>query len=359
MAHTQIMRFYFTLICICTTVVLHAQQWYFWIEEYTTAQRPLLSTAKEVLWVNNTCSQPEDFGHVVMVDGTTVGGVAVSLDDAALRCLFAATQAMDESMELSRVELLEQSQNRSGNYYTRQLMKKNQLHALCQKYHVDALVVLNQLVLYDVVESYLTDQDAYYAYMQAYAQSHWSVYDANNHQLTSFTHGDTLLWESRQHHTQHGALQQLPTQQEALLYLASEVGDNVSESLLPQWISVKRYLYENANSHLQAGLQSFRYQRWEEAIYHWQMLIDNTDGEDTNSSKSMKASKGEGKDKKTAAMAAANIAIAYEMLGDYPLACAYADKACRLFGAWKTAYGRQQQVNIRYYLEQLQAKQVK
>lgn len=331
------MRYWFVLISLFTTLLLNAQQWYFWIDEYQPAQRAILQSGQQVLWVNNTLPQPADFGHSVMVDGVTTGNAQVVLDKAALHCLFTATQNMDASMEYARVELQEQSQNHSTNYYTRQPLTPSQLRSLCQSYDVDALVVLNQIVLYDVVESFRTDYDGYYAYMQAFAQSHWTVYDALTNKSTSFSYADTLLWESEVEYVRSRSLDGLPSREEALLYLSREVGAGVAESLTPQWVPTKRYLYERDNAHLQAGLDAFRYQRWQEAIEHWQLAIA-------------------GKDKKAAAMAAANCAIAYEMQNDYALAYALGEKALQLFGAWHSAYGRQQAVNMRYYLERLQAK---
>ena len=112
----------------------------------------------------------------------------------------------------------------------------------------------------------------------------------------------------------------------------------MGSSFAPSWQTTRRYIYEL--DELQSGLDYFRYQHWNEAISLWLPCVD-------------------GNNKKAAACAAANIAIAYEMLGDYASACDYAQRAIRLFGAWKTAYGRQQQANIRYYLAQLQARQAR
>ena len=150
------------------------------------------------------------------------------------------------------------------------------------------------------------------------------------------------------YYTRDKSLNELPPRQEALLYLAQELGQKIGGSFLPSWQTARRYIYEM--DELEAGLEAFRYQRWEEAIGSWKLAMgpggERLEVKDKNN-------------KKAAACAAANIAIAYEMLGDYSSACVYANEAYRLFGVWKTAYGRQQQVNIRYYQEQLQAKQVR
>ena len=327
-------------LLLCMSLGMHAQQWRFWLDELHPAQRKMLQGAQSLMVVNNSATQPKDFGHSIYMDGTLVRQEEVDLSAAALHCLFTATQTLENSNEFLRVELLENTQNTSQNFYSRKLLSTAQMLEISRLYDADALLIINQLVLYNTRESFPLDDGTYYAYIQAYAQAHWTVYHGGK--VQSFSHADTLVWESNTAYTRFRAEEQLPTTQEALLYLARSVGDTVARSLTPQWVPTPRYLYDTNNPHIQAGLQSMRLQRWEEAIHYWSLAMDNGNAKN--------------KDKKTAAFAAANIAIAYEMMGDYASACDYAQRCIRLFGAWKTAYARQQQANIRYYLAQLQAK---
>ena len=338
------------LFCLLLLVMpVAAQQWYFTIDEYKDAERNALRGVRNVLVVNNALIQPTDFGHSTVLDGKNQSGIEIALDRAPLYNMFSLTQFLDASGELTLVELLEQSQNSSTNYYQRMVLSQERARELIQTYEVDALLVLNQLVLYDVVEAFLTDEGGYYAYMQAFAQSHWNVYYSDHRPVKTITQADTLVWESDIENTRMQALNKLPNRQEALLYLATTVGEALGQSLVPSWEPVRRYLYTADNIHVQNGLDAFRYQRWEEAIYHWQLVAND---ESNVESRKLKVKE----DKKATAVASANIAIAYELLGDYALACDYASEAFRLFGALKTAWARQQQVNIRYYQEQLQAK---
>ena len=333
-------------------VPIVAQQWHFTIDEYRDAARKELRGVRSVLVVNNALVQPNDFGHSTVLDGDHKSGISIPLNKALLYSLFSLTQTLDESGDFDAVELLDVSQNTSTNYYARQSLSASQVQNLIQTYEVDALLVLNQLVLYDVLEAFQTDEGGQYAYMQAFAQSHWSMYFADaTRRSQTLSYADTLLWESKVEYTRTQALNQLPNREDALLYLASTLGEGLGKSFVHSWVAVSRYLYDIDDTHIKAGLQSFRYQRWEEAIYHWQQVAnEEVKGERL---------KVKGKDNKAAAVAAANIAIAYELLGDYSLACDYANEACRLFGTLKTAWARQQQANIRYYLEQLRAKQAK
>ena len=326
------------LLVLCSLYINAQQQWYFSVDERYPAERTQLQGKQRILVVNNALTQPQDFGHSTILDGENKGNVEIDLSRSVLYCLFATTQSMESTGEFDAVELMDISQNHSTNYYTRTPLTFSQAERLCTDYQADALLTLNQLVLYDIVESFPTDEGTYYAYLQAYAQSHWTIHYAGQTREATFTQADTLLWESQLHYNRTQSLSDLPSRQEALLYLARELGNRMGSSFAPSWQTTRRYIYELPD--LQAGLDAFRLQRWNSAINQWITIVDS-------------------KDKKAAACAAANIAIAYEMLGDYASACDYAQRASRLFGAWKTAYGRQQQVNIRYYLAQLQARQVR
>ena len=326
------------LLVLCSLYVNAQQQWFFSVDERYPAERQQLQGKQRILVVNNALTQPQDFGHSTILDGENKGNVEIDLSRSVLYCLFATTQSMESTGEFDAVELMDISQNHSTNYYSRTPLTFSQAERLCTDYQADALLTLNQLVLYDIVESFPTDEGTYYAYLQAYAQSHWTIHYAGQLREVTFTQADTLLWESQLHYNRTQSLSDLPSRQEALLYLARELGNRMGSSFAPSWQTTRRYIYELPD--LQAGLDAFRLQRWNSAINQWLTIVDS-------------------KDKKAAACAAANIAIAYEMLGDYASACDYAQRASRLFGAWKTAYGRQQQVNIRYYLAQLQARQAR
>ena len=348
----KLLKHYIVFCLLLLGMPMVAQQWYFTIDEYRDAERTALRDVRRVLVVNNALVQPTDFGHSTVLDGKNQGGIEVALDRAPLYNMFSLTQFLDASGELTRVELLDKSQNSSTNYYQRMVLSQERANKLIQMYEVDALLVLNQLVLYDVVEAFLTEEGGYYAYMQAFAQSHWNVYYADRRPVRTITQADTLVWESDVEYTRTQALNKLPNRQEALLYLASEVGTKLGQSLVPSWEPVRRYLYDDDHAYVQQGLEEFLYQRWQEDIYHWQQVAND---ESNVESRKLKVKE----DKKAAAVATANMAIAYELLGDYDSACASANEACRLFGALKSAWARQQQVNIRYYLEQLRAKKAK
>ena len=327
------------LVCLLISLpILGQKQWYFSIEEKHPSESKYLQDQHRILVINNAVVQPKDFGHSTIIDDENKEKIPVDLNKGLLYSIFSAAQTLDESGEFVAVEPLEFSQNKSTNFYSRTPLSYTQSERLCSDYQVDALLILNQLVLYDVLESFSTNEGKYYAYHQAYAQSHWTIHYSGQYKDINFSVADTLLWESQLCYNRAQSLKELPPREEALLYLAQELGNKVGNLFLPSWKTARRYFYEM--DELKEGINAFQYQRWEQAIELWKLALDT-------------------KDKKTAACAAANIAIAYEMMGDYDDAFAYAAKAYRLFGTWKTAYGRQQQANIRYYQELLQEKKAR
>ena len=196
-----------SLLLVLSSLYINAQQqWYFSVDERYPAERTQLQGKQRILVVNNALTQPNNFGHTTIIDGESRGNIEVDLSRSVLYCLFAATQNMESTGEFDAVELMDISQNHSTNYYSRTSLTFLQAERLCADYQADALLTLNQLVLYDVVESFPTDEGSYYAYLQAYAQSHWTIHYAGQTREVSFTQADTLLWESQLHYTRTQSL---------------------------------------------------------------------------------------------------------------------------------------------------------
>ena len=152
------------LLVLCSLYVNAQQQWYFSVDERYPAERQQLQGKQRILVVNNALTQPQDFGHSTILDGENKGNVEIDLSRSILYCLFSVTQTMESAGEFNTVELMDISQNHSTNYYTRTPLTFSQAERLCTDYQADALLTLNQLVLYDVVESFPTDEGTYYAY---------------------------------------------------------------------------------------------------------------------------------------------------------------------------------------------------
>lgn len=322
-----------------------AQQWHFNID---ILQAPKVVTElknEDLLIVNNALEQPIDFGHNVKKDDVSQGSIDIDLSAARLNCLFAVTQTLEESRIFKSVSLLDVCQNKAGTFWHKNLLTQQQTDSLCEYYQVDAILSLEQLVIYDVVENFLTTDEDYYAYLQAFQTSVWSLQYADGRKHQDFTLVDTLIWEGRAY-TRENAIQQLPDRKTALLDMSTYVGEKSALALLPLWETTDRYIYEDASEVMQKGLERFFHKDWEHSI---QLLTEVYSSPSANS-----------KQKETKkvlllrqAYCAADIAVAYEMLDNYKEAKNWAEKSVKAFGKLKNAEALQQQININYYIQQL------
>lgn len=333
------------MACAACALCARAQQLYTTVEVLLPAEIKMSAPVQSILLVNNCVVQPEDFGHQLQINEQSLGKQSVDLRDAAKHCLFGVSQTLHEMGTFEEVSILPTTLNNSTNFYSRNRLTTAQADSLCREYDADAVLALNQLVLYDLQDSWLTEEGNYYAYLEAYCSAHWTLFYHRKSKPQVFAMADTLVWESFDAN-QDQAILALPKRQEALLDFALYSGEQWSKKLGPQWKKEDRYFYRNKNEQIMAGIEYMRHQQWEEAIRHWQLAY--------NAARGLSSRK---RELETMAYAAANIAVAYEFLDDYSTAIDWAEKAISAFKKMKTADAPQQVVNMQYYLKKLEERE--
>lgn len=336
------------ILFFCTLLSINglAQQWHFNIDILHAPETENELKAENLLIVNNAVAQPQDFGHMIKQNDNEAKKVEIDLDAARTYCLFSAAQTLEESEMFVSVSLLEKSQNTNGTFWQKQLLTQHQTDSLCKYYGVDAILSLEQLVIYDIVEDFLTMDEDYYAYLQAFQTCVWTLQYADGRKSQTFSTMDTLLWEGRAF-TRDNALKQLPDRSMALLDMSAYIGEKGAKTLLPQWEMVDRYIYDDESTKMQAGLERFFHKDWINSIQQFA---------DVYASPSLSLPQ---KEKKNVllvrqAYCAANIAVAYEMIDNFKEAQTWAEKAAKLFGRVKTVDALQQKINMNYYISQIE-----
>lgn len=324
-----------TILILLLSQTIAAQQLHTTLDVLRPAQRQLPADINDLLIVNNIAVQPKEFGHANKRDDASAGMSEIDLGKAPLYLLFATTQTLEESDMLQSVSLLEHSQNK-GSFYMKHSLGRTEVDSLCQIYGTDAVLSCDQLVIYDVEESYFTDAYTYLAYLEAYQTTVWTLhYPDGRHQ--SYAYSDTLYWE-HEDYTREAAVAGLPDRQTALLDMSAYIGERFAGSFVPYWETVDRYFYENDNRYIQQGWSAFVRKQWDMALQHWQEAYAE-------------------KDRLTQAYAAANIAGTYEIKGDMDTAISWVDNAIAAFSHLHSADAQQQKVNLSYYKQQLQQRQ--
>jgi len=305
MAHPQSVIY---LLLMLAAAPLHAQQWHTTIDIVHPAELTLPAEVSELLLVNNTVAHPD-------------------IPTGAFYTLMAASEMLESSDYLPSV--LEVSQNSSGSIYRRQLLTNPQADSLLTTYRSDALLVLNQLIVHPATECYETNRGTFYAYTQGIAATHWTLFyhagSTDALHARSFICSDTLYWEHEAEDMPE-AVQAMPSTAEASSEMCLYAGERIARRLLPTVETADRYLYDLGSD--DRGMYFFTRRRWQQAIDAWSQPQS---------------------DKKLAAYAAANSAVAYEILGDIRAAYAACDRALTALEGLRSVDARQQVVNIRYY----------
>lgn len=294
-----------------------AQQWRTTLEISYPAALSLPAEISNILLVNNTVAHPD----------APLG---------AFYTLMAASEMLEGSDLVPSV--LEVTQNNSPSLYRKQLLNSDRADSLLTAYESDALLVLNQLIVHPTTESYETDDETFYAYTRAIAATHWTLFfrpgqgGAGELSSRALVYSDTLYWENEAY-TYDQAIAALPDKQNVISEICIYAGEQIAARLMPTTETEDRYLYDLGEQ--DQGMYYFTRRQWQQAADAWLQPQSDT---------------------KRSAYAAANRAVALEILGDLGGAYAAAGEALNAFESLRSADARQQAVNIRYYQGRLQAR---
>ncbi len=300
---------------LLSAAVAHAQQWHTTIEIVHPAEITLPAEVSELLLVNNTVAHPD-------------------IPTGAFYTLMAASEMLETSDYLPSV--LEVSQNSSGSIYRKQLLTNTQADSLMTAYRSDALLVLNQLIVHPTTECFETENETFYAYTQDIVATHWTLFYHTNQtgalRARTLAYADTLYWE-KESESMIEAAQAMPSTAEANSEMCLYAGERIARRLQPTVETADRYLYDLGSD--DQGMYHFTRRQWQQAADAWSQPQP---------------------DKKAEAYAAANSAVAYEILGDLRAASAACDRALSALEGLRSADARQQAVNIRYYQSALNSR---
>lgn len=298
------------LLCFVCALSAHAQQLYFAMQVRQPSPIRVASSVNRLLVLNN-----------------------MQLTDATRACLIATANTLEELERFDEVSVLPIPFSREDEIVVVRALVAAQADSLCAQHEVDALLVLNGMVVDDKTYAEPTD-DGWDVWTEAYLTARWTIHYSRG-TSQSYTTADTLMWETHAY-TQQEAIEALPSHDEMLRQIAAYEGEQMARRITPEWVTQDRYLYRNDDAKITDGIEHFRHQRWSDAIASWQGAT-SLGGEQ-------------------AAYASANIALAYEMQDRLDDAIVWAKRAIAAFRRIKTPDAAQQVVNLQFYLSQLQTR---
>lgn len=289
---------------------LCAEKYYITLDVLRPGDITFSANVAHLLLVNNTVPQPHGFGHTINVDGNN-SFVEQNTDSLPLFCLASMHENLENLGFFTSVSMLPISTNNSGTFYALSRLTTKMVDSLCVTYGVDAVLALNRIVVTDQLSCIYDEyQGNWESALDVFSVSSWSLHYPRSSEIINKNYADTLSWQASDVNLQ-SAYDQLPDRGDAEVDVALQAGGQSVKRILPSWGRVERYFYTNNNTQIIQGFDSIPYQKWEAALAIWNGLHED-------------------KSTVTQAYAAANVAVIYELKGDYAQAIHWVEKACAL-----------------------------
>lgn len=270
--------------------------------------------ANRLLIVNNTVTQPADYGHKKQLLNDNVKNVLIPTDSLSIFCLGALTEELNGKDFFSSVQLIPNSLSTKTDFTTINMLNADSVKKLCASHQVDVILSLDKIKVNDELsEYYLAESSSYLSTLDIKFETSWSIHYPNNSEISQIQFKDTVYWEGESY-TERKATSELPNRLDALVDGALSVGHKSVNRFIPYWKKVDRYLFNSGNKGMKQGMDSFYVKNWEASIGCWEKTMQKS------------------KSSRIKAQAANNIAISYEILGDIDKALEYAVLSYYSFG---------------------------
>ena len=281
------------------------------VETYNPATITFPQDIRTIMIVNNAAQQPDDFGHQFIYYQKIDSTLSVSADSMAYHFCRSLGKEIAESPFFDDVRLCEDTLRHDSNFYNSQPLSVDKVKWFCDAYDVDALITLDKFFL----KTILFDSDRFdynnrnYIKVELFGELK-ALWPGGNVALTiPFT--DSLVW-TMDYFTPFEAftIQEIPY---AMRYLSEHTGSKMHIHFVPYWSADKRWYYTQISSDWKRATAFAFAEKWESAANIWKPLYDKTT------------------QKKQKACLASNLALAYELAGDFTQALEYAEKAYTFF----------------------------
>lgn len=162
---------------------------------------------------------------------------------------------------------------------------------------------------FDTFPIWRGDYKEYYGFIKVSSYAYWRIYNVGSKKIElGQLLTDTLIWEKNDW-TDVTPGNQLPGVFEACAYAGADAGERFAQLIAPQWQKDSRTIYvTSANKDMNRAYQLAMQGNWLDAASFWHKLSSSND-------------------KKLAAQAAFNMALANEMLGKFDVSIEWLDFA--------------------------------
>jgi hypothetical protein len=270
--------------------------------------------AHNLLVVNNTVTQPAEYGHRTELVNQKTRNVIIDADSLSIFAVGSFTEDIENKGFFSNVQLIQNSINTAKVFANVTPLDPDTVNKLCKQYNADVVISLDRIkVNDDLSEYYSSDKNSFLDVLEARYESAWSVHYPYGTELTKLQFKDTVYWESESYN-RNKAKNGLPNRIDALIDGALNAGRKTVDRVIPYWDKEDRYLFNSPNRYIKNGIDSVYVRNWKSAVESWQKATDKS------------------KNTLTLAQAYNNMAVAMEISGDINKALDYATQSYYYLG---------------------------
>ncbi|MEI6754187.1 MAG: DUF6340 family protein [Paludibacter sp.] len=270
--------------------------------------------ANDLLIVNNTVVQPQNYGHKTILMNNKSTNVLIASDSLAIFCLSSLAEDIENKAFFNSVQVLPNSVNTSFEFFGPNKLSDDTTRMLCKSNQTNVILSLDNIkVNDDLNEYYLEDNYSFLNSLEVKYETTWSIHYPDILDVKTISFKDTLYWET-QSDDRRKAQSDMPNREDALIDGALEVGRKCVNRFTPYWEKVDRYFFTSGNKNIKQGMDSVYVKNWKSAIEIWTSIYNKTNN------------------CLVQAYAANNIAIANEISGNIDKALEFATKSYYSFG---------------------------
>ena len=285
------------------------------VETYNPSAITFPPEIKTVMIVNNSAQQSDNIGHRYESNVKRDSVLSISTDSTAYYFCRALGKSMLESKIFDDIRLCEDTLRTDSLFYNVKPFSANKVRELCDDYEVDGIISLDKLFFSTLYQEFPSIHfNTYNTSLKMQISGEVRALWPGQKEAFVVPFLDTLSWidESDLYHVIIDAIQNLKFTN-ILLYLSEYTGQNMHVNFVPFWVREKRWYYTAITSEWKRGTAYAVVEKWGQAAEIWEPLFGRTNKW------------------KQKARLASNLAVCYEMTGDFKKAAEYAEISHSIF----------------------------
>jgi tetratricopeptide (TPR) repeat protein len=256
--------------------------------------------------VDNSYPYSGDSLHLFVSGADTLIVDSIRVDDFGNRLVQAATKSLHNRMFFDNVYMYPEPLYKVLNGKAGQSLSREQINELLDSFNAQVVISLEQ-VSYQTITSTLQFENFLYLTVDAQGSALWKVYNRDGGMLDVFLQRDSIYWDNEGRPLSKED-PKMPSLRSTVYSLADFMGDYYPDRIVPYWEKKNRYYFSSGHYLDGRADDLVKANNWESAARVWYYVFEEGN-------------------KKQKAMSAFNIALSYEIRGDYEEAAAWAKKS--------------------------------